>query len=66
VDLQKQLQEVEKKIAFSRQFYNDTVLKYNTKTSTFPTLLVAGAFKFTPEQYFQAGEEAQGPVAVKF
>ncbi len=65
-ELQKQLQEVEKKIAFSRQFYNDTVLRYNAKIGTFPTLLVAGAFSFKPEAYFEAGAEAQGPVSVKF
>ena len=29
LDLQRQLKELEEKIAFARQFYNDTVMKYN-------------------------------------
>jgi LemA protein len=64
--LQMQLQEVEKKLAFSRQFYNDTVMKLNAKVETFPANVVANAFHFEQEPYFQAGEESQGPVQVKF
>jgi LemA protein len=64
--LQKQLEDVEKKLAFSRQFYNDTVMKLNEKTEKFPAVLVAKSFGFEQEPYFQAGEESQGPVQVKF
>lgn len=64
--LQNQLTEVEKKLAFSRQFYNDVVMKLNAKIETFPAVIVANAFNFKQEPYFQAGEESQGPVQVKF
>ncbi len=46
-DLQGQLKETEDKIAYSRQFYNDTVLMYNNKIQMFPSNLVANQFNFT-------------------
>lgn len=65
-NLQQQLQDVEKRLAFSRQFYNDTALRYNTRVQMFPANLLAAIFHMTPEPYFQAGQESQGPVEVKF
>jgi hypothetical protein len=56
----------EDKIAFSRQFYNDTVLRYNTLRQSFPATLLAGALGFGPREYFELEEEARQPVAVKF
>src|SRR5215216_703468 len=41
-DLQRQLEEIEEKVAVSRQIYNDTVLTYETARETFPTNLLAG------------------------
>ena len=41
LQLQEQLSDTESKIAFSRQFYNDTVLQYDTARETFPTNLIA-------------------------
>ena len=55
------------KIAFSRQFYNDTVTMYNTKIETIPTNIIAGMFNFKPETLFQTeSEEAKHNVNVKF
>lgn len=65
-NLQQQLQDVEKRLAFSRQFYNDSVLKYNTKVQMFPSNILAAVFNMKLEPYFQAGQESQGPVEVKF
>lgn len=64
--LQEQLQDVESRIAFSRQFYNDTTLKYNTRVQTFPSNVIAGAFNFQQEAYFQADAASENPVDVKF
>lgn len=65
--LQEELAGTEGKIAYSRQFYNDMVMMYDTSRQTFPTSVVAGAFNFPDKEYFQAGgEEARGPVKVKF
>ncbi len=68
LQLQKELTETESKIGFSRQFYNDTVMKYNTKIEVFPSRIVAGMFGFTAMDYFnlQGEAEARQPVRVNF
>lgn len=64
--LQEELAGTEGKIAFARQFYNDTVLKYNNTIQVFPNLIVAGAFGFEPREYFEIDEGSRGPVKVEF
>ncbi len=56
--LQEELTSTENKISFSRQFYNDTVMKYNTKIQMFPTNIVAGMFHFTDAELFELKDEA--------
>ncbi len=63
--LQEELTNTEGKIAFSRQFYNDTVMNYNTTIQRFPTVLIAGMFGFLKENYFNLDEEAAAREAVK-
>lgn len=53
-NLQENLKEVEDKISFARQFYNDTVLKYKNAIEIFPTVLIAGMLGFKQEQFFEA------------
>ena len=65
-ELQSQLSDTESKIAFSRQFYNDTVMKYQTAIQKFPINLLASAFGFVPMRYFEAEPETREPVAVQF
>ncbi len=64
--LQEELTATEGRIAFARQFYNDTVLAYNNKVQQFPSRIVAGMFNFTPREFFQVEEAATGPVNVQF
>lgn len=61
--LQEELSSTENKVGFARQFYNDAVLSFNTKTQTFPNNLVAGPFGFQAAEFFQveAAEERQAP-----
>lgn len=66
MDLQNQLKEVEEKIGYARQFYNDTVLMYNNKVEMFPSNLVASVFKFTKESFFEVDEKERENVQVKF
>ncbi|MDP3947271.1 MAG: LemA family protein [bacterium] len=66
LDLQRELADTENKIQASRRFYNGTVRDLNTKIETVPTNLVAGAFGFKSEPFFQAEEGERGPVQVKF
>jgi LemA protein len=64
--LQEELTATEDKVAYARQFYNDTVNRYNTKIQSVPSNVVAGMFTFTEREYFEAGGEARGPVTVQF
>jgi LemA protein len=64
--LQEELTGTEGRIAYARQFYNDTVFRYNTKIQSFPSNVLANAFKFREREYFQADDESRGPTQVKF
>ena len=65
-DLQQQLAELEEKIAFARQFYNDTTMKYNTMIQSFPTNLLAGMFGFQALPFFEVDDVQRQAVQVKF
>ena len=65
--LQEELKNTENKISYSRQFYNDTVTRYNTQLQVFPSNIVAGMFHFTEETLFEVdNEEARKNVKVDF
>ena len=61
MSLQEELTATENKISFARQFYNDSVMTYNTKIQQFPSNIVAGMFNFSGRQFFE-GEEADRAV----
>jgi len=64
--LQEELSGIESKIAYARQFYNDSVMTYNTTIQTIPTNIVAGVFGFIARDFFKAGEVERENVKVKF
>ena len=64
--LQEELTATEGRISYARQFYNDTVLKLNTKVQTLPTNILAGMFGFKTREYFEADDTSRGPVTVQF
>ena len=67
MQLSEELRNTENKIAFSRQFYNDTVTMYNTKLRVFPSSIIAGMFNFTPSDLFKTdSDEARQNVKVDF
>lgn len=66
LNLQKELSDIEEKVAYSRQFYNSVVRDFNTKIVVFPNNLIAGAFGFKEEQFFEAEQAEREPVEVKF
>lgn len=66
LDLQSSLKDTEDKISYARQFYNDSVLKYQNKIEMFPTNLVAGIFGFKPEKFFEATEQEKENPKVQF
>jgi len=66
LNLQEELTGTEGRIAYARQYYNDSVFRYNTKIQSFPANLLASRFRFDEREYFEADDEARGPVAVDF
>jgi LemA protein len=64
--LQEELTATEGRIAYARQFYNDEVLKLNTRIQTFPTNMLANTFGFHEREYFEADDTSRGPVSVQF
>ena len=66
LELQEELSGTEGRIAFARQAYNDSVLRYNTKIQTFPAVVIAGMLRFTEREYFEADDESRGNVQVQF
>lgn len=64
--LQEELSGTESKIAYARQFYNDSVMTYNTARESFPANMLAGMFGFEPAEGFEIEEEAKEPVKVQF
>lgn len=59
LNLQEELTATEDRIAYARQFFNDSVLAYNNAIQTFPRNLLARAFRFEPREFFDAEPEAQ-------
>ncbi len=61
--LQEELTSTENKISFSRQYYNDSVLKYNNKIQMFPSNVVASIGGFKAGDFFEvtAPEEREAP-----
>lgn len=66
LDLQQQLGDTEDKIAYSRQFYNTTVMDYNIKIKSFPNILLAGSLGFKGVEFFKTEGENREPVKVQF
>jgi LemA protein len=64
--LQEELTGTEGRIAYARQFYNDTVQDWNTRIQAFPGSVLAGMFKFQAREYFEADDTSRGPVSVQF
>ena len=66
LQLQEELTATEDKVAYARQFYNDSVLTYNTKIQQFPTVILAGMFNFDKRDFFDAEPGDVEPVQVQF
>jgi LemA protein len=66
LQLQEELTATEDRIAYSRQFFNDSVLSYNNAIQTFPRNLLAGMFNFEKREFFDAEPEAGAAPRVSF
>ncbi|OIO21189.1 hypothetical protein COV61_00300 [Candidatus Micrarchaeota archaeon CG11_big_fil_rev_8_21_14_0_20_47_5] len=64
--LQEELSGIEGKIAYARQFYNDSVLEFNTKIQTIPSSILAGFMGLKQRAYFEIAEAEKKLPKVKF
>ena len=66
LNLQEELTSAEDRIAYARQYYNDSVGSYNTQIQKFPTNLLAGMFNFEKRDFFDAAPEDTETPQVQF
>lgn len=66
VDLQHHLTDTEGKIAYARQFFNDSVMSFNMATQQFPANVLASVFDFRERAYFEIEAVTKEPVPVAF
>jgi LemA protein len=64
LDLQAQLTDTEGKIAYARQFFNDSVMSLNMAIQQFPANMLAPVFGFREHVYFEIEAVAKEPVSV--
>ena len=64
--LQEELSGTESKIAYARQFYNDSTMEFNQAIQQIPTNVVAGMLAYKQREYFQATESEKKAVKVSF
>ena len=66
LSLQEEITATESRVAYARQFYNDSVLGYHNRLDTFPTILIAKLGSFGRREFFDAEPQADTPPSVKF
>ena len=67
LEFQDALRGVEDEIQLARRYYNGAVRNLNTSVESFPQNVIANAFKFTKDEYFELENEADRAVpTVKF
>lgn len=64
IQLQNELTETENKIAMSRQFYNDTIMKYNNAIELFPSSLIAGLSGFYSMPFLETEEAERASISI--
>src|SRR3989344_56787 len=66
LELQRELASTEDRVAYSRQFYNDSILEYENKRKTFPGNTFASLFGFKAKEYIKIAEAERKVVKVDF
>lgn len=66
LNLQIELTGIEEKIAYARQFYNESVRMYNEYQQKFPSVLFSSFFGHTKRQFFEIEEAEKKAPQVKF
>ena len=66
LELQRELSATEDKVAYSRQFYNDSILTYNNLCRTFPGQAFAGMFGKKKKDFFKIAPSERALPKVEF
>ncbi len=66
LELQRELATTEDKVAYSRQYYNDSILSYENKRKTFPGNFFAKLYGFKQREYLKIAEAEKKVVKVEF
>ena len=66
LQLQQELSAIEDKVAYSRQYYNDSILSYNNSSRTFPARFFFKLYSFKEKPYLQIPTEARAVPKVSF
>ena len=66
LQLQQELAAIEDKVAYSMQYYNDSILGYNNLTKKFPGMLFASIYGKKAKKYFEIPAEERSVPKVNF
>lgn len=66
LQLQNELSAIEDKVAYSRQYYNDGIMSYNTSTTTIPGIWFASLFRFKKKDYLKIPEKERAVPKLSF
>jgi len=66
LSLQEELSDIENKIAYTRQFYNDSVLHYNNLVTTIPGIWFASLINKKQKPYLEVPKEKKEAPKVEF
>lgn len=64
--LQQELSAIEEKVAYSRQFYNDSITSFNNSVETFPGVMFAKMFGKKEREMIQITKEERATPKVSF
>jgi len=66
LELQRELSSTEDRVAYARQFYNDSILSYNNLCKTFPGAMFARVYGKSEREYLKITAAERKKVDVKF
>jgi len=66
LELQRELSSTEDRIAYARQFFNDSILSFNNLCKTFPGKFFARIFGKKEREYLKIAESERKKIDVKF
>lgn len=66
LELQREVASIEDKVAYARQYYNDSIMAYNTLMQKIPGTWFASMYGFKGQKYFEIPEEEKAAPKIEF